>query len=57
MRRIVMFNHVTADGYFAGPDGNLDWVVRDEQVDNRAASCFATRPRRSRRDRARRITA
>ena len=31
MRRIVMFNWVTADGYFAGPDGNLDWVVPDEE--------------------------
>jgi dihydrofolate reductase len=36
MRRIVMFNHVTADGYFAGPDGNLDWIVRDEEVDKEA---------------------
>jgi len=26
-RRIVMFNWVTADGYFAGTDGNLDLVV------------------------------
>ena len=30
-RRIVMFNWVTADGYFAGPDGNLEWVVPDEE--------------------------
>ncbi len=27
MRRIVMFNWLTADGYFARPDGNLQWVV------------------------------
>ncbi|HEY8165219.1 MAG TPA: dihydrofolate reductase family protein [Gemmatimonadaceae bacterium] len=33
MRRIVTFNRVTADGYFAGADGNLDWVVPDEEVD------------------------
>src|SRR2546425_596150 len=33
MRRIVMFNRVTADGYFAGPDGNLDWVVPDDAID------------------------
>jgi len=26
-----MFNWVTADGYFAGPDGNLEWVVPDEE--------------------------
>jgi dihydrofolate reductase len=36
MRRIVMFNRVTADGYFAGPDGNLDWVVREEELDKAA---------------------
>lgn len=28
-RRIVTFNWTTADGYFAGTDGNLDWVVPD----------------------------
>jgi dihydrofolate reductase len=33
MRRIVTFNRVTADGYFAGPDGKLDWVVPDEELD------------------------
>ena len=36
-RRIVMFNWVTADGYFAGPDGNLDWVVPDEEQAKAAA--------------------
>jgi len=30
-RRIVMFNWMTANGYFAGADGNLDWVVPDEE--------------------------
>jgi dihydrofolate reductase len=29
-RRIVMFNWMTANGHFAGADGNLDWVVPDE---------------------------
>jgi dihydrofolate reductase len=37
MRRIVMFNRVTADGYFAGPDGNLQWVVPEEELDEGAA--------------------
>jgi len=36
MRRIVMFNRVAADGYFAGPDGNLDWVVPEEELDKAA---------------------
>lgn len=40
MRRIVMFNRVTADGYFAGPDGNLDWVVPDEELDRSAAEAI-----------------
>lgn len=32
-----MFNRITLDGYFAGPDGNLDWVVPDKEIDMRAA--------------------
>jgi dihydrofolate reductase len=31
MRRLVTFNWVTADGYFAAPDGNLKWVVPDDE--------------------------
>lgn len=33
MRRIVTFNNVSADGYFAARDGNLDWVVQDPELD------------------------
>ena len=40
MRRIVMFNRVSADGYFAGPDGQLDWVVADEEVDVAGAAAI-----------------
>jgi dihydrofolate reductase len=36
-RRIVVFNRVTADGLFAGPDGNLDWVVPDTDIDHAGA--------------------
>ena len=36
MRQILMFNHVTADGYFAGPDGNLNWIVPDQGIDEAA---------------------
>src|SRR5256885_2009128 len=36
-RRIVMFNWVSADGYFAGPDGSLEWVVPDEEQAKAAA--------------------
>lgn len=32
-RRIVAFNNVSADGYFAATDGNLNWVVPDPELD------------------------
>jgi dihydrofolate reductase len=32
MRRIVAFDSVSADGYFTAPDGNLSWVVPDEEI-------------------------
>jgi dihydrofolate reductase len=33
-----MFNWLTANGYFAGPDGNLDWVVPDDEQAKAAAA-------------------
>jgi dihydrofolate reductase len=33
MRKIVVFDRVTADGYFSGPEGNLDWAVPDAEID------------------------
>jgi len=42
MRRIVMFNWLTADGYFAGPDGNLNWVVPDEEQARAAVASIAS---------------
>jgi dihydrofolate reductase len=41
MRRIVMFNWMTADGYFAGTDGNLNWVVPAKEQARAAASGIA----------------
>lgn len=38
MRRIVVYNNVSVDGYFAGPDGNLNWVTPDPEVDKAAMS-------------------
>jgi hypothetical protein len=29
-RRIVIFEWMTADGYFTDTDGGLDWVVPDD---------------------------
>jgi len=42
MRRIVMFNWLTADGYFSGPDGNLNWVVPDDEQARAAVASIAT---------------
>ena len=38
MRKLMMFNRVSADGYFAAPDGNLNWVVPDAALDKEGAS-------------------
>jgi dihydrofolate reductase len=32
MRPIIMWNQVSADGFFADVDGGLDWVVHDVEV-------------------------
>ena len=26
MRKLIVFNHVTLDGYFSGPNGDLSWA-------------------------------
>ncbi|HSE29699.1 MAG TPA: dihydrofolate reductase family protein [Candidatus Saccharimonadales bacterium] len=33
MRKIVMFNRVTLDGFFAGTHDEIDWFVQDPEVD------------------------
>ncbi|HSK88759.1 MAG TPA: dihydrofolate reductase family protein [Anaerolineales bacterium] len=33
MRKIVMINWVSLDGFFAGPNGEIDWILRDPEVD------------------------
>lgn len=32
MRKLIMWNSVSLDGYFEGPNGDLSWVVHDENV-------------------------
>jgi dihydrofolate reductase len=32
MRKILAFENVTLDGYMAGPNGEIDWAIRDEEV-------------------------
>jgi dihydrofolate reductase len=35
-RRIVMFNQVSADGFFSDLEGRIDWAVRDPELQRRA---------------------
>ena len=32
MRKIIVFNNVTLDGFMAGPNGELDWAIRDDEM-------------------------
>ena len=33
MRKIVMFNWMSVDGFFADPNGEIDWLIRDPEVE------------------------
>lgn len=33
MKKIILTLAVTLDGFIAGPDGELDWLVKDEDID------------------------
>ncbi len=33
MRKVIMFNRVSVDGFFAGPNGEIDWFIRDPELD------------------------
>jgi dihydrofolate reductase len=37
MRKIIMFNRVSADGYFADEQGRLDWTIPEPDLDREAA--------------------
>jgi hypothetical protein len=32
IRRIIVSNYVTLNGFFAGPSGGIDWFVWDEET-------------------------
>jgi dihydrofolate reductase len=36
MRKIVMLNQVSIDGYFAGPNGEIDWFVHTPEIGHAA---------------------
>ena len=37
MRKIVVFDRVSADGYYSATDGNLNWAVPEPELDKAAA--------------------
>lgn len=32
MRKIIVFENVSLDGFMAGPNGELDWATRDDEI-------------------------
>jgi len=42
MRRIIVSNYVTLDGFFAGPEGEIDWFVWDEEMANYSKGLFTS---------------
>lgn len=32
MKKVILFDHVSLDGFVAGPNGELDWVLIDNQM-------------------------
>ena len=36
MRKVILFNRVSLDGFFAGPNGEIDWFIQDPEVDKAA---------------------
>lgn len=42
MRKVVLFMHLSLDGFAAGPHGELDWISYDEELVKHAESIAAT---------------
>lgn len=36
MRQVVMLNRISLDGFFAGPNGEIDWFIHDPEIDKTA---------------------
>src|ERR1700752_722404 len=42
MRNVVLFMHVSLDGFAAGPNGELDWISYDEELEKYAEGIVST---------------
>jgi dihydrofolate reductase len=40
MRKVIVSEMITLDGFFAGPDGEIDWHVVDEDFNERTLELF-----------------
>lgn len=36
MRKVIVFNSVSLDGYYAGPTGEIHWMIHDPELDKAA---------------------
>jgi dihydrofolate reductase len=42
MRKVILFMHVSLDGFAAGPNGELDWISYDEELEKYAEGVVST---------------
>ena len=42
MRKVVLFMHVSLDGFVGGPNGELDWASYDEELEKYAEEVVST---------------
>jgi dihydrofolate reductase len=44
MKKVIVLNRISIDGFFAGPNGEIDWFVRDPEVDKAVHEPTANEP-------------
>ena len=37
MRKLILFMHTSLDGFVAGPNGEMDWIIVGEEMFDHAA--------------------
>ncbi len=42
MRKVVLFMHISLDGFAAGPNGELDWISYDQELEQYAEEVVKT---------------
>ena len=42
MRKVILFMHISLDGFAAGPNGELDWISYDEELEKYAEDLVST---------------